>query len=255
MIDDLLRHVHQHSDLYERLLIPGEQLRRANKVRISSEFDGYTAFLTSKVPTTITTNPAPNAWTKRREPTTMDYTNAQFPSLPHKKARVDDTDSNTSGTSASSNTSDTIIVDLEAELTKERNITDGRLNEIQQSLSAEIEKMKVAFNEQIKKSIVESEQRMTAVIQQHIGEILRTSESAIARIENKANEVSDSLLQIMQTKTTPKRTRSPARKQQRLPSDDIDMTDDENLIIAPVTPASHLSPSYGGRNEMAGERK
>jgi hypothetical protein len=50
--------------------------------RSLAAFDGYNAFLHTKVPSTITTNPAPNTWnSKHCKPTTMDYTYYNFPPL------------------------------------------------------------------------------------------------------------------------------------------------------------------------------
>ena len=85
MIDDLIKYINTATDITDDISIDGEGIRRANRIRTSNEFDGYTAFLRSKVPSTITTNPAPNAWAKRREPMTMDYTNNNYPPLPLKK--------------------------------------------------------------------------------------------------------------------------------------------------------------------------
>jgi hypothetical protein len=150
-------------------------------------------------------------------------------------------------------------VDLEAELVKERDITEGRMTEIKKVLSAEIKEMKVAFHAQIKKSIEESEGRMTSVIKQHIGELLRTSEDAIARIEQKASDVADKILKIMQDNShTPAHrydTSSPARKQSRNYTDDVEMNaDEDSMMHVNVTPANHLSP-HNGRDKMVGERK
>jgi hypothetical protein len=125
MIDDLIKYINTATDITDDISIAGEGIRRANRIQTSNKFDGYTAFLRSKVPSMITINPAPNAWAKRREPMTMDYTNNNYPPLPPKKARVES--DNTVKMVDSSEQSDTVIIDLEAELTKEHAHMEERI--------------------------------------------------------------------------------------------------------------------------------
>lgn len=123
----------------------------------------------------------------------------------------------------------------------------------------ELEAMKVAFTAQMKQSIEASEDRMTLVIKHHIGELLQTSENAIARIEAKASDVAEKILQLMKD-NSPKPdhridTSSPARKQSRGYNHDVDMTADaDTLTHAPITPATHSSPPFTGRDNVASER-
>jgi hypothetical protein len=125
MIDGLIKYIDTEPDITNDITIPGERIRRTNRILTSNKFEGYTAFLLSKVPTTITTNPTLDAWAKRHEPMTTNYTNDNYPPLPTKKARVDS--DNTVDTIDSSEQADTIIVDLEVELTKERAHTEAAL--------------------------------------------------------------------------------------------------------------------------------
>jgi hypothetical protein len=81
VIDELIKYIAINPNLKTEIAIAGEDVRRANRIKVSKAFYGYTDFLVSKVPTVITTNPAQNAWTKHCEPTRMDYTNENFPSL------------------------------------------------------------------------------------------------------------------------------------------------------------------------------
>jgi hypothetical protein len=67
---------------------------------------------------------------------TMDYTNNNYPPLPTKKARVES--DNTVDTIDSSEQSDTMIIDLEAELTKERAHTEECILELHQAMVEEI---------------------------------------------------------------------------------------------------------------------
>jgi hypothetical protein len=82
---------------------------------------------------------------------TTDYTNDNYPPLPPKKARVES--DNTVRTIDSSEQSDTVIIDLEAELIKERAHTEERISELHRSLAEEIKKMKKELNTQIQNSI------------------------------------------------------------------------------------------------------
>jgi hypothetical protein len=146
-------------------------------------------FLLSKVPTTITTNPTPNAWAKRREPMTTNYTNNNYPPLPTKKACVDS--DNTLDTIESSEQSDTVIVDLEAELRKEHAHTEAALNKecahmeerllgLHRATVEEIKKTKKEFNKQIQISIKQSKEQMTSMIQHHIIDIMKSLDMAIS---------------------------------------------------------------------------
>jgi carotenoid cleavage dioxygenase-like enzyme len=179
MIDELVKYIATRPDIDAEVLMHGEEVRRANRIKVSNAFNGYADFLATKVPAIITTNPAQNAWNKRREPTHLDYTNDNFPPMDmSKKARFLTDDTNTMANL--SEPLDTVIVDLETELAKEWEITDDRLNAFQKIMTAELEEMKQEFHAQLQKSIEESEGRMTSVIKQHIGELMSKSEDAIA---------------------------------------------------------------------------
>jgi len=256
MIDEFIAYIKANPEISNTLSIEGEEVRRANRIQTSNEFNGYKSFLLSKVPSTITTNPAPNAWNKRRDTTSMDYINDNYPVLePSKKARFELADTIT--TTESTEQSDTVIVDLEEELKKERAHTEQRLSDLHKALADEIEKMKVAFEKQINDSIAQSEKRMVAAIQQHIGDIMRTSDNAIKRIEEKSNEVADRLLSIIKenhTAATGNTETSPPRKQQRRQNEDDAMNDSEEHNITPNTQASPKSLTKSGKDKSAGEK-
>jgi hypothetical protein len=185
MIDGQIKYI------TDDITIPAERIQRANRIQTSNKFEGYMAFLLSKVSTMITTNPTPNAWAKRREPMTTNYTNNNnnYPPLPTKKARVDL--DNTADTIDSSEQSDTVIVDLEAELTKEHAHTEAALNKecaqteerlsgLHKAMVKEIKKMMQEFNKQIQISIKQSKEQMTSVIQHHISDIMKSLDMAIS---------------------------------------------------------------------------
>jgi hypothetical protein len=117
--------------------------------------------------------------------------------------------------------------------------------------------MKQEFNEQIQNSIEQLEKQMTSTIQQHISNIMKTSDNAINRIKNKANEVADHLLGIMQNKHTSanETNATPHHKNQLHNNEDVELQDDEGTTVAHVTPASHESRSQYGMDKIATKRK
>jgi hypothetical protein len=154
---------------------------------------------------------------------------------------------------------DTVILDLEAKLEKERANMESHLTKLHKALADEIKKMKVDFNKQISESIEKSEKRMTQTIQEHMGEMLRTWDEAFLRIERKANEVTDRLLQIMtnNNKTTvpANNVTSPPHKQQRRYDEDNEMQDAEDEHLTPITLASPVNLTKRGKGTAAGEYK
>jgi hypothetical protein len=60
----LLKYILANPTVSDTMTIPGQEIRRANRVQVSNAFNGYANFLVSKVPTTVITNPAQNAWHK-----------------------------------------------------------------------------------------------------------------------------------------------------------------------------------------------
>jgi hypothetical protein len=81
MIDKLVKYISANPTLSDTMTIPGQEIRRANRVQVSNAFDEYANFLVSKVPTTVIINPAQNAWHKRRGQTSLDYVNKKYPPL------------------------------------------------------------------------------------------------------------------------------------------------------------------------------
>jgi hypothetical protein len=133
-----------HNDLEFNLSIGGEFVHRANQIKVSNTFNGYTDFLVSKVPKTITTNPAQNAWNKHREQTRMDYDENDSPDLETtKKARISTDETNTMDTN-STEPSNSVLVDFKMEMGKEREHNEQRLNEVKnevkKALADELEK-------------------------------------------------------------------------------------------------------------------
>jgi hypothetical protein len=61
MIDELIQYIKTNPDVDNETTILGDEIRRTNRVKVSQHFNGYNAFLGSKVPQTVTSNPSPNA--------------------------------------------------------------------------------------------------------------------------------------------------------------------------------------------------
>jgi hypothetical protein len=256
MIDELVKYISANPTLSATMTIPGQEIRRANRVQVSNAFDGYANFLVSKVPTTVITNPAQNAWHKRRGNTSMDYVNEQYPPLVDSSKKPRMNSNATAATADSTDAMDSTIVDLEAELEKERAYHEKRIEEVRKSLTDEITKMKLEFTKEMRKAIESSEKRMTDTIQTHIGDIMRTSNEAVLRMEHKAHELTASLMAIMNKpndNASSQNETSPPRKQYRR---DIDGNVDDDGDDKMVTPfASPASPTHNRGDPAAGAKK
>jgi DNA-binding FrmR family transcriptional regulator len=248
MIDELLKYVANNPELEFDLSIGGEVVRRANQIKVSKTFNGYTEFLVSKVPKTITTNPAQNAWHKRREQTRMDYDEDNFPALDTtKKARISTDETNTTDTN-STDPADSVLVVFEMEMGKEREHTEQRISEVKKAFADELEKMKTEILKQIQSATEASENRMLDSIRTHIGDILKHSEAAVKRVEDKASELNDSILNMLKSNgLIPKENPS-------TPSKNVDIDMQDATVANPITPASHENHSQGGMDTVTGER-
>lgn len=260
MIDALVKYLRLNPNVAQTMTIPGQMIHRTNRVQVSSEFDGYAQFLVSKVPTTLIIDPAKNAWNKRRDHTRMDYDNESFPPLSaSKKTRFSTTDTETTD---STDTPDSVIVDLETELAKEREHSEKRLEELRTAFTDELSAMKKEFTKGMTEAIEKSEERMTATIKTHIGDMRRTCDevvqTALQRVETKSSEAIDHLIDWMKNNgaiTNGKNdSNSPPRKQYR--RDENDTTGDVDCDKNMVTPyASHASPIRNGGDPMVGDKK
>jgi hypothetical protein len=250
MIDELLKYIAANPHIDAEVSLIGEEVRRANRIKVSHTFHGYTDFLASKVPTVITANPAQNAWNKRREPTHLDYTNENFPPMDtSKKARIISDDTNT--TAELTEPSDSVLIDFETEIEKERTQTEKRLTELQQAFTDEISRMKTAFTENMTQAINASETRMMQSIRHHIGDIMQSSADAVTRMEAKSNEITERLLAMIKSNNDEGMQR---KKKYLSPTDaDVDMHDD-TATANPITPASRNRPSQRGVAKSAGEQ-
>jgi hypothetical protein len=120
-------------------MVPTEPVRRANRIATSNRFQDYATKLQNLIPSTITTptHHMHNAW-KRRTPTAMNLTDADFPEMDSiKKQRTDErSQCDNTATDATDTTESITLVDLD--------LIEQRQLEIQTALRQEIADMRTA---------------------------------------------------------------------------------------------------------------
>jgi hypothetical protein len=120
MINKLVKYIVADPTLSNMIPIPGQAIHRTNRLQVSNAFDGHANFLVSKVPTSVITNTAQNAWHKHREHTRMDHVNKNYPRLVDSSKKIYCISSNkTTSTTDSTNATESSIMDLDAKLEKE----------------------------------------------------------------------------------------------------------------------------------------
>jgi hypothetical protein len=130
-------------------MVPTEPVRRANRIATSNRFQDYATKLQNLIPSTITTptHHMHNAW-KRRTPTAMNLTDADFPEMDSiKKQRTDErSHCDNTATDATDTTESITLVDLD--------LIEQRQLEIQTALRQEIADMRTA-NEAMQRTLQE----------------------------------------------------------------------------------------------------
>jgi hypothetical protein len=257
MIDELIQYIMTHPDVKNETTIHGDEIRRANRVKVSKHFNGYNDFLGSKVPQTVTSNPSPNAWHKRRETTPLAYNSDDFPALPNKNGGSETMVSE----SPTNDSNDGVLVDLDIEMAKERAYNKKCLDELKDEFNQEIERLKTEFKDTMEKS----ERQMKTMLQEHTKEMTRqTGETTkLMTTQNSAlSEQMSSLMKLVQGITSEgQHQNSPARKQQRIHTDGTPMDEDKpattdkfipyHLRTSPPASPDSLPKRYGS----AGRRK
>jgi hypothetical protein len=158
MINELVKYIVADPTLSNMIPIPGQAIRRTNRLQVSNAFDGHANFLVSKVPTNVITNTAQNAWHKHREHTRMDHVNKKYPRLVDSSKKNYCISSNkTTSTTDSTNATESSIVDLEAKLEKEHAHHKKHLEEMCQAFTDELTKMKLEFTKEMTNAIENSE--------------------------------------------------------------------------------------------------
>jgi hypothetical protein len=241
MIDELIQYIKNNPDVNNETTIPGDEIRRTNRVNVSNHFNGYNDFLGSKVPQMVASNPSPNAWHKRRETTPLAYNTDHFPALPNKNVRSENR-VNESPTEA--NTDDSVLVDLDVEMAKERAYNKKCLDELKDEFNQEIQRLKMEFKETMEKS----EKQMQTMLQEHTKEITRQSGEATTLLTTQNSNLSEqmsSIMKLIQGITSEgQHQNSPARKQQRIHSDGTPMDEDTPATPPATTPSAKFIPYH-----------
>jgi hypothetical protein len=257
MIDELIQYITNNPDVNNETTILGDEIRRTNRVKVSQYSNGYNDFLGSKVPQTVTSNPSPNAWHKRRDTTPLAYNSDNFLALTTKNIRFA-IPAGESSTNANTD-HDSVLVDLDTELEKERAYNKKCLDELKDEFNQEIQRLKTEFRETMEKS----EKQMQTMLQEHTKEITRQSGEATKLMTTQNSTLSEQMSQMMKliqgTHNEGQHQNSPARKQQRLNNDGTPMDEDKPVAVFIPYHNRNMPPaspdSQPKRNGSAGRRK
>jgi hypothetical protein len=169
-------------------MVPTAPVRRANRIATSNRFQDYATKLQNLIPSTITTptHHMHNAW-KRRTPTAMNLTDADFPEMDSiKKQRTDErSHCNNTATDATDTTESITLVDLD--------LIEQRQLEIQTALRQEIADMRTAneamqrtLQEQFNTALMALEVRMESTTQKMIESLGASLTRAVATMTTQA---------------------------------------------------------------------
>jgi hypothetical protein len=188
-IDDVFNWMRNTPGEMEKITkVPTEPVRRANRIATSNRFQDYATKLQNLIPSSITT-PAHhmhNAW-KRRTPTAMNLTDADFPELDStKKPRTDEGSTGDTATTTTNDATESItLVDLD--------LIEQRQLEIQTALRQEIVEMRTAndtmqrtLQEQFNTAMMALEVRMETNTQKMIDSLGASLTRAVATMNAQA---------------------------------------------------------------------
>ena len=190
-MDDLITHIHKHDDLRSKFSIDGEPIRRVNRVKTSTKFDGYTNFLIekSKIPSTIETNAPPNFWKNRQNKNVRtEYTSEEMPEPEQNKKMRTSNETDTTCNMTDADSSEGVIVDIDAELQKEREFLVSKLDEQNNKFEEALRIMRIEFGEKLTEAVNASEQRMTNAVSQHLEAMTKKSDQAMSRMEKQSHD-------------------------------------------------------------------
>jgi DNA repair exonuclease SbcCD ATPase subunit len=168
-------------------------IARANRIITSPHFQSYANTLQGMIPTSINmNNPVHNVW-KRRNQTTMNLTDDDFPALEHtKKSRVDDP--GTQENSSTTETTETLTtVDLD-DIERSQNELKAELRHEIDELRKTTETMKEQLQQSILQQIGQLEQRIERNTQQMINSPGENLQQAMAHMNAQA-ERSERMMQ------------------------------------------------------------
>jgi len=162
-IDDILHRLTQFPEEMAKVCLNNTAVCRANRIHTSQRFDEHAAFLHSKIPTMITTNPAENAW-KRRQPRAPDMTSDEFPSLAKKTRTEPWSNGETETTDEVTGTESISDVDLDAELEKLRTT-------MQQEFDSKLAQMKDEIKREFGQTMTQMEGRIRTEFVNHMADL------------------------------------------------------------------------------------
>ena len=202
--------------------------------------------------TTYVSQTQQNVWNKRRsQPTAEYYKTDDFPALPKAKAARYEQSENQETNTVQDNheTSDSILVDFDAEIAKERERSSLQMEAMKKELYAEMNKL----NEKI----VQSEQRMMQQMKDNLSEMIHTNKAMYAKMEISGKERADEMYKLVETileaTKSANRPPSPPRKQLRTNDHSTPM---EDVTLPPTNdPASPQNLFQYGKDARAGENK
>ena len=250
-IDDLLEYINNNPEIKRVTNLEGMEIQRANKYNGSQILNGHMSLLTNKR-TNYVSQTQHNAWNKRRaQPTEEYYHSDDFPELPNAKSARNETMQNPSSTKEkeANDMSDTILVDFDAEMAKERERANLQMAEMKREFNAQIEKMK--------ERIDNSEKRMMEQMKENMSELIKSNNAMFEKMETSGKERADEMYELVSTilRATKGETKpiSPPRKQSR--HNDHASPMDDVTISSATDPASPQNLFQYGTDERAGERK
>jgi hypothetical protein len=123
MIDELIQYIKTNPDVNAETTIVGEEIRCANRFKVTNHFLGTTILSYPRSPKRSLRTPPKTHGHKRREPTPLDLTTKNFPALKqNKKVRFDlpESESFTTEPRTDPDMSSSVLVDFDTEMANER---------------------------------------------------------------------------------------------------------------------------------------
>jgi hypothetical protein len=198
-IDFALQHLTTNCpDNMAKIMRSQVPVTRANRISTSDRFQTYVTKLQSMIPATISMSvPTENAW-KRRPPTTMNLTDADFPSL-EKKQRIDNATVPDTATTTDATESITTI-DLDEIEKAQNDMKEALILEIA-TLREETKRMQTMLQEQFTSAMHQLEIRMETNTQTMLGELGQALNQAVNNMNAQAARA-DTMLQTFKKETT-----------------------------------------------------
>ena len=250
-IDDLIAYINYNPEIKSATNIEGMEITRANKYNGSKIFNGHMSLLLNKHTAYVNQNKQ-NAWNKRRaQPTAEYYQPDDFPALPNAKAARHETVENKDSNKVKEDDemTDSVIVDLDAELAKERERSNLQMEEMKRELYSEMNKL----NEKIEKS----EKRMMEQMKENLREMIQSNKAMYEKMETSGQERADAMFKLVSTilEATQRETRPPSPPRKQLRTNDHATPMEDVTLPSANDPASPQNLFQYGKDARAGEHK